>query len=402
MSLCHRKSWQHRGTMQACSRRDIFATFFSAGAAVALTRVAGDPARAEPPAASIPRASAIAELVAARYSGSTIRHAELYHVSINQVYRLECADGLRWLRLSLAHDNTPARAEAEQEAITRLAEAGARVVRPLLGDNGKFVQIFSAVEGERVAVLYRDVAGQADAPMNPRRSRRLGREMARMHAVADAIGVRGPWAVDLRSLFVEPIEMARAEARDQGAGLDWLEHIAARSYELCKDLLGRGVADHGFCHGDLHFGNVIWDRAEEPTLIDFDWCFDGPRALDLGVHLFSHGLRSEWPEEQRGARDECWQGFLAGYREEREFREVDCQAAHVLLIGHLLGYLSYCVAWKELIGTAVLSDRRLRDFAWYLRAWIQELKIPVELPAMDACAVSEHRLQPRRGRFGMY
>ncbi len=365
------------------SRRDFLSGALSKTGALALAHRGGSfgPSsgeRADAPSDSAPRAESVAAFVASRFAGAAVQRAELYRVSINHVYRVHCEQGTRWLRLSRAVDRSVPRVETELRVLARLTAAGLAAPRPIEGVDGHFCQRFAAAEGARPAALFEHVEGEQDWPSDPAASSRLGHTLGRMHALADTTGVRAPEHKDLHAIFVAPIEVARAELDEQGVGLDRIERIARALYRFCEPILDRGRAGTGFCHGDFHPGNVLWGRDGTVSILDFDWCFDGPRALDLGIHRKAIGLTSSLRGDLRDHQTRRWRAFLDGYRRARPISEEDETLARAMVLGHHIGFLSFAIRWREIEGCVYLTDRRMRRMAEFLALWIRELELPVD------------------------
>ncbi len=84
-------------------------------------------------------------------------------------------------------------------------------------------------------------------------------------------------------------------------GSDRIIQLAQRAREMspinsvvCDKLIARvnalaaeigPLAQTHLIHGDLHFGNVLWDQGQVSAVIDNEWTRPGPRDLDLDVLL---------------------------------------------------------------------------------------------------------------------
>lgn len=128
-----------------------------------------------------------------------------------------------------------------------------------------------------------------------------------------------------------------------------IEHrIRGQIGKYCKKKISQSLPksepEYGICHGDLHGGDVRYDKNNVPTLFDFDSSGCGWRALDIGVFLAS----DRWMNITRQAEDRRQRrlaAFLEGYSGIRNLGEHELSAVqlgppvhHIYLMGFVLRY----------------------------------------------------------------
>ncbi len=111
--------------------------------------------------------------------------------------------------------------------------------------------------------------------------------MAAVHAIVPPPSFRPPF-LD-RSLecphqlpagrILDLIDRARQMPTIPG---DVLDRVAA-AVTTTMDALDPPGTPHGLIHGDLHFGNMLWDGHHISAMLDFEWSRVGPPDLDLDV-----------------------------------------------------------------------------------------------------------------------
>jgi fructosamine-3-kinase len=191
---------------------------------------------------------------------------------INEAYRVELDDGTRAFVKTRA-DARPGEYAAEAAALRWLGEPGALPVPEVVG------------AGDDVLVLAWIDEGRAGDEAA------LGAGLAAVHA-AGAPAFGGP-----EPLRIGPLELPNA------TGLaDWatfyaecrivpliaragLSHAGARAVErVCERMaeLAGPAEPPARLHGDLWSGNVLWDRARRPWLID-PAAYGGHREMDLAM-----------------------------------------------------------------------------------------------------------------------
>lgn len=82
------------------------------------------------------------------------------------------------------------------------------------------------------------------------------------------------------SRVIELLGRARALPRVDVGLID-----AAIRFVLDRNQVFTAAENTSLIHGDLHFGNVLWDGEQITALLDFEWVRGGPADLDLDVLL---------------------------------------------------------------------------------------------------------------------
>jgi fructosamine-3-kinase len=216
-------------------------------------------------AAAVERATGRAVRAAARVGGG----------DINDGWRVEL-DGGDTAFVKTRADARPGEYAAEAAGLRWLGEPGALRVPEVLGAGDDVLVLAWVQEGAR---------GDTAA---------LGRGLAAVHAAgAPGFGGDGPLRLGAAELPNDPLGdwaafyaqrrllPLAAQARDRGAlsaaGVEAVERVAGRSGELAGP-----PEPPARLHGELWSGNVLWDTAGEPWLID-PAAYGGHREVDLAM-----------------------------------------------------------------------------------------------------------------------
>jgi len=209
---------------------------------------------------------------------------------------------------------------AEEHAFSReLVEAELPVVAPLvIGGKSLFGHA-----GFRFALFPR-VGGRAPELEQAEVATRLGRLLARVHAVGARSRFGHREALDVAHLVDRPSRAALAsglipahvESRYRAAISQAREAISAR-LQACGPLATLRL------HGDCHPGNVLWN-ADGPTLVDLDDTRSGPAVQDLWM------LMTGEPAQRKA--------LLEGYG---EFRDFDPSELHLIDALRLMRQIHY-------------------------------------------------------------
>lgn len=244
----------------------------------------------------------------------------------------------------------------ELELIEHVREHGVGAAALIRTNDGSPAVTVQAAEGERCAVLFEYVEGEAPEVGDLDAMYRLGLTAATLHEAADSFSTnhhRAP--LDIPQLLDEPIEAVRPHLLHRPADENYLLDFANRLRRRLEDA-DTGFADIGPCHGDLHTANVRC-RSGELVLFDFDFCGRCFRAYDLATFAGVAHMKKMRPS---------WASFLGGYNDRRPLNEIDLRLIPVFT----------AVRFIWLVGTRVARSPESGE-AWiesYLDVWFETLR----------------------------
>jgi Ser/Thr protein kinase RdoA (MazF antagonist) len=269
--------------------------------------------------------AALAALVSQRY-GLAVTGCVLLRSLVNDVYRVDSADGPRLLKVYRAGQHAAADVAWE----LRLAAALDPLVAPGIGDAG----VLEAPEGPRPYALWTWAPGvRPRPPFDDALFARYGAAAARFHAAADEVAIG-------RRAFPVDAALGRPYA-------ELLPRLAPADRTAVARLIDAAVAHlagldlpEGVCHGDLSLDNLHLD-GERVIFYDLDRAGWGRRAADLtGPAATAH-----------------WPAFLAGYRGVRPFSDAEVAALPWLDAVGRIGDLHFHLVDKPLLrGTESIGE----------------------------------------------
>ena len=262
---------------------------------------------------------------------------------ICDTYRVACENRAFYLKIYKHGRRCRMDVTEEVRLLNHLASSGISVAKPVARRNGAFVSEFTAPEGKRFAVLYKEAAGTHGDGGQPDRIRALGKEVARMHRCADTLPEPYQRAhLDMQQLIDDNLGVIEAFMAHRPTDLRAIQRIVANCRQRIPELLPCTKPEYGICHGDLHGGDVCYTDDQTPVLFDFDSSGCGWRALDIGVFLASDHWMDTSDEAER-QRQRKLSLFLQGYSEERSPTDNELAAIqltppvrHIFLMGHVL------------------------------------------------------------------
>jgi Ser/Thr protein kinase RdoA (MazF antagonist) len=280
----------------------------------------------------------------ARAWGLAVERVRLLAVGHNDHYELLLGGRRAVVRVYRHRWRSHREVAYEVATLAALAARGAPVTAVVPRPDGTLSSAVDAPEGERLCAVFALAPG-AKPRLEPRFARTYGRAVAAVHAASDSVDVgRPPRTLDVVALLDRP---AAALRKALAARPELLARVADATAAL-SDLLRQnaaGLADRGFCHGDV-IGDNVHVEGDDPVLFDFDFCCESWRAYDLAS--FRRRLLARRPTDP----SDIWKAFLAGYTAERPSPPVDPAAVAILTAARQLWLLGEQSATLDVFGAA--------------------------------------------------
>jgi Ser/Thr protein kinase RdoA (MazF antagonist) len=281
----------------------------------------------------------------------------------NTVFRVQTTGGPHALRLHRPGYHSDAALQSELDWMAMLAHNGMQVPAPALSREAAFLVVLKG-ETPRRASLLSWLAGK---PMGETRAplaltgrartglfRKIGQEMARMHAMTDAWALpagfeRPKW--DVEGLIGEAPFWGRfwdiAAAPEDSA---LLHALRARAKTALADYIRQG-ADYGLIHADLVRENVLIE-GDTLRFIDFDDSGFGFRMFEIATTLLKN------LDEPDAADLEA--ALLAGYTEVRPLSPADLAMLNLFVALRALSYLGWAQSRPDDPGIEARAQRFLQ------------------------------------------
>lgn len=290
-------------------------------------------------------AEALAEHMLTSYALPVYPVCRFFRKGICDTYRVTAGDRVYYLKVYRHRRRTHLDVAEEVRLLRTLAANGVSVAEPVASRDGCYVNELPAPEGTRYAVLFEAALGATGDEGNPGRIEAFGEMVGRMHQVADHM--REPYQrapLDMEHLVDENLSPIARLTAHRPADLALIRQIAEACKAQIMQLLPKSKPVYGICHGDLHGGDVGYNRYGVPMLFDFDSSGYGWRALDIGVFLASDAWM-DTSDESEERRQRNLAAFLKGYATVRTLTEPELSAVqltppirHIFLMGFVLRY----------------------------------------------------------------
>jgi Ser/Thr protein kinase RdoA (MazF antagonist) len=106
--------------------------------------------------------------------------------------------------------------------------------------------------------------------------------------------------------------MLKEPLKNRQEDYKFLQTSSQSLWKFIKDRLVEEPPNYGYCHGDMHSGNVFFD-GEQPKIFDFDCMGYGYRAYDICIIVWNETFSKDDYIET----DE-WKKYIEGYSSVRK------------------------------------------------------------------------------------
>jgi Ser/Thr protein kinase RdoA (MazF antagonist) len=240
----------------------------------------------------------------------------------NLVYYYECGGQQRILRISYNPARPVELIQAELHFVNYLAEGGVRLSRPVLSENGNFIEVIYAAGIPFIAVSFVRGRGMRMPDNNYRYSEGVpmqeyfqnwGQVLGQMHRLAKTY-----------QPFSETVKRPHWFTWEEASGFPYGERLPVikQKYDrLIAELhaLPKDVASYGLIHNDFNDGNFTVDYDNgDVTVFDFDDCcyfwfvYDLACAWEGGIGWVMYRPLAE----RKDFMDRYMEDVMAGYNRE--------------------------------------------------------------------------------------
>jgi Ser/Thr protein kinase RdoA (MazF antagonist) len=266
---------------------------------------------------------AIKEELVKRYGLPSSFSCHLFDFGLNDIYIIKVDEEVYYLRVSLAGIYEKKDYEEETSIILNLHSKNINVAAPIACNDGSYLWEINAPEGKRNAVLFEE-AKKNPSDHETTKAFNLGQSLARLHREADEQDFKVSRApIDLLQLAQKPMEMIFPYLKHRSTDYEFLSNAVDKLCCFVKENLSLEKPYYGYCHGDIHGGNVFFD-GDEPKIFDFDCMGYGWRAYDICVYAWN-----ETGSDEKYVEKEPWKAFLDGYCSIRKLDEIEFEAINV-------------------------------------------------------------------------
>lgn len=291
----------------------------------------------------------INEFVKENYAFDGPIDTSVLFIGINDMYLVKTKDQKYVLRLSRVEKYlTMSDSEFlfELEWLEFLNQHDVPVSYPIRRIDNHLCGLISASEGPRYATLFSYAEGTTD--MGKNQAFILGKTLAQLHLASDLFETTLTRVhLDLHHLIHYPIEQIKnflGEAyQEKYLFLDEIAEELAQKISMMELTEG----SYGIVAGDIHGGNQHFDKNNQITLFDFEFCAFGYRLYDIATFRWSRGRDD----------DRLWDAFLNGYQSIRALNDEEIQMINIFVKARHIW-------WMGLLTTLPEYKHKLNNKFW--------------------------------------
>jgi len=229
----------------------------------------------------------------------------------------------------------------------------------------RYISVKTA-EGTRFGALFGYLPGRALGRNFGARNAnmfRMGELAAQLHIATDKLNTPVQrWTMGFDFLVTETLEGLAPLFAEREKDRVYLHRLADHLQGLL-DETPPGTLDYGFCHGDLHIGNVMLSPEGELTLFDFDWSGYCWRIYDLATLWWT--LRGD-----KGLP--AWRAILRGYNSVRKLSRQEKALLPAFVMIREFELLGFHLMMRKHIGDAWLDDNYYDFHMQFIRGWVKQ------------------------------
>ena len=264
-------------------------------------------------------------------AGTTCR---LLRAAINHAYLVTDGEQKYVFRVYSYNWRTELEITEEIGLLQLLKENDVPVSYALPDPQGHFIQHIPSPEGMRMAVLFSYAKGEKVLNYSAELHYKLGKIMARMHAVTQELPfnrVQYTPAV----LLIDPFEKIKQFIAAETEEMQWMKMAQQQLLQQFNNAPPSSLRN-GVVHLDIWFDNMNIHNNEDITLFDFDFCGSGWLLLDIAYYQLQLVNTEKDPQQHESKL----KSFLKGYESITPITEAEKQlipAASVSLYFFYLG-----------------------------------------------------------------
>ncbi|WP_430901567.1 MULTISPECIES: phosphotransferase enzyme family protein [unclassified Paraflavitalea] len=291
----------------------------------------------------------------------------LLKTGINHTYKVSFGGKDYVFRLYTHNWRTREEIHAELELVAELNEKGCSVSVPVATSKGHYLMVVDAAEGTRFAVLFTYARGQKMIQYANEQHFEIGKLMGSIHAIT--INKAIPRAqYNYALMYTNGMrEIGRFLGKESAA---WkLIEGAGEKLKLVFEQAEKNEWRTGVVHLDIWFDNLNIDESGRITLFDFDFCGNGPLALDMAYYIMQvHRLNTD-----ESIRKEQINSFINGYRSVTTLPQTELDELTALIPAIYIFYLGVQCYRFETWTAAFLNEVYLERYVdSFVKQWVVE------------------------------
>ncbi|MBN9289021.1 MAG: hypothetical protein BGO43_01600 [Gammaproteobacteria bacterium 39-13] len=256
------------------------------------------------------------QIVQNRYAVGNLINIQFHIRSLNDSYLIKTNENryiLRVYRKWQSWDDVG----FEVDWIAYLNHQNIKTTQLIPQKDGTLFFSIDAPEGHRSLALFLYVENISHRPLTKSTAYTSGLALAQLHQASLPFKSQyNRFSLEQSHLIDEPLKgidrwYQQTSLKEQ---LPIIHQYALRA-KKCLNSLTKNPQEYGPCHGDTHFGNVLFTEQNEAIWMDFECCGMGWWVYDLACFYWALKIKwAGWSIEYQDPDDIIWQAFIDGYQ----------------------------------------------------------------------------------------
>lgn len=220
------------------------------------------------------------------YALQEINKLELIPTNDSVIYSL-CTPGGKYYLKIYPPIRKRKNLSAELDYILSLNEKGVSVARPIKTALGQLYGTFIIENEEYIHALFDSIKGtKRETSVTENEAIQVAQELQRFHKAANDLhrseNIR---TITVENMTVRPMEVIMPWIRSSQPLVEFYSNVIEQFKTKVQRL--DGELKWGFCHGDFHLENIIFEKFSGPSIIDFDYCGYHWQIYDCATFIWS-------------------------------------------------------------------------------------------------------------------
>ena len=292
-----------------------------------------------------------------KYSFSQDTKCQLIKAGINDTYLVTDNSDKFVFRVYSLNWRSKTEIDEEIKMLNQLKENAISISYPLSDKENNYIQILSAPEGERFAVLFTFASGEKQHLISEETHFQIGQLIARIHRITHDQKVnRVEYSPEV--ILIDSLKKLSSFLTNDTAEMNFMK--SAQSY-LFKEFKNADTSKirEGVVHLDIWFDNLNITNDNKVTIFDFDFCGNGWLCLDIAYYILQlHNIEKYEAKDYQPKVD----SFLKGYESITPISAEEKRLIPILGVSLYFFYLGVQCQRYDNWSNSFLSENYLKRF----------------------------------------
>lgn len=292
-----------------------------------------------------------------KYSFSQDTKCQLIKAGINDTYLVTDNSDKFVFRVYSLNWRSKTEIDEEIKMLNQLKENAISISYPLSDKENSYIQILSAPEGERFAVLFTFAPGEKQHLISEETHFQIGQLIARIHRITHDQKVnRVEYSPEV--ILIDSLKKLSSFLTNDTAEMNFMK--SAQSY-LFKEFKNADTSKirQGVVHLDIWFDNLNITNDNKVTIFDFDFCGNGWLCLDIAYYILQlHNIEKYEAKDYQPKVD----SFLKGYESITPISAEEKRLIPILGVSLYFFYLGVQCQRYDNWSNTFLSENYLKRF----------------------------------------